>query len=267
MNIGKKIRMSRLLNKKSGKLFAITLDHPITRGVLPGLEKIENTLEKIIEGGPDAITIQKGIARSVFEQYAGKVALIMKSTSYSLKYHPHFDTPVADVEEAVNLGADAISVGMIVGGPEQAQQLSNLGKISKEAEKAGMPLVAHIYPKGSMIENPADADNLAYAVRAGAELGVDIIKTTWSGSAETFQKVIDACPARVCLAGGASGDDLKSFFQMTKDALEIGLAGVTYGRCIWQDKYPVAAIKAFKSIIHDGEDVDTAIRIYNENAK
>ncbi len=267
MNVGKQIRMSRLFDKKSGRLFAITLDHPITRGVLPGLENIDKTLETVIKGRPNAVTLQKGIATNVFPKYAGEVALIMKSTTYSINYHPHYDAPVADVEEAVRCGADAISVGMIVGGPEQAQQLTHLGMISKEAEKAGMPLVAHIYPKGSMIKDPSDTDALAYAVRAGAELGVDVIKTLWSGSAESFQKVVDSCPAKVCLAGGAGGNDLKSYFQMTQDALAIGLAGVTYGRCIWQDKFPTAATMAFRAMILEDANVEAAMKIYADNAK
>ena len=189
----------------------------------------------------------------------------MKSTSYSIPYHPNFDTPVAEVEEAVELGADAISVGMIMGGPEQAQQLSNLGRISREAEKAGMPLVAHIYPKGSMVQNPNDADALAYCVRAGAELGVDIVKTLWSGSAETFQKVIESCPAKVCLAGGSAGNDLKSYLQMTRDGLDIGLAGVTYGRSVWQDPNPTAVVKSLKAMIHDDVTVEEALEVYNQN--
>jgi DhnA family fructose-bisphosphate aldolase class Ia len=211
--------------------------------------------------------MQKGIARSVFPPYAGKVALIMKSTSYSLAYHPHYDTPVADVEEAVILGADAISVGMIVGGPEQADQLTHLGRISKEAEKYGMPLVAHIYPKGTMVKDPNNADALAYAVRAGAELGVDVIKTLWSGSAETFQKVINSCPAKVCLAGGAAGNDLIDYIQMTRDALDIGLAGVTYGRSVWQDPYPTAVIEALKAVIHDDLSVEDSMEVYKKFAK
>jgi class I fructose-bisphosphate aldolase len=56
---------------------------------------------------------------------------------------------VADVEEAVRMGADAVSVGCIVGGPEQAQQLTrSWASFSKEAASAGMPLVAHIYREG-----------------------------------------------------------------------------------------------------------------------
>jgi len=267
MNLGKEIRMSRLFNQKSGRLCAITMDHPIARGVLPGLVDIRKAIKLVVAGKPDAITLHKGIARSVFQPYAGQCALIMKSSSYSQFYHPFVDVPVADIEEAVSLGADAISVGMIVGGPEQADQLTHLGKISKEAEKAGMPLVAHIYPKGSMIKNSKDADALTYAVRAGAELGVDVIKTLWSGSAETFKKVIDACPAKVCLAGGAGGEDLINYFIMTRDALDIGLAGVTFGRCVWGDAYPTAVVMALKALIHDNASVEQAMQIYYQNAR
>ena len=267
MNLGKEIRMARLLNKKSNRLLAITLDHPITRGVLPGLVDINKTLEAVVKGCPDAITLQKGIADRLFPRHAGKTALIMKSTSYSLSYHPHYDTPVADVEEAIRLGADAISVGMIVGGPEQAVQLTHLGRISKEASNMGMPLVAHIYPKGSMIKDSTDADALAYAVRAGAELGVDIIKTIWSGSADSFKKVIDACPAKVALAGGAGGDNLLEYLNMTKSALDIGLAGVTYGRFVWQDEFPFAVIRSLAALIHDNASVEEAIKVYENCIK
>ncbi len=263
MHVGKEIRLARLLNSKSGKLLGITMDHPITRGVLPGLVNIRETMKKVVAGRPDSITIHKGIAEHVFPPYAGKVAMIFKSTAYNIPYHPEFDTPVADVEEAVRMGADAISVGCIVGGPEQKEQITQLGRISKEALGAGMPLVAHIYPKGSMIKDPNSAENLAYAVRVGAELGVDLIKTLWSGSAESFQRVVEACPTRVALAGGAAGNSLEDYFKMTRDALDIGLAGVTYGRFVWEDPKPAAVIRALAAIMHDGASVEKGVEIYN----
>lgn len=267
MFLGKEVRLRRLLNKKSGRLLAITIDHPITRGVLPGLVNIGEKLPMLVAGGPDAITMQKGIAEKVFAPYAGDVALILKSTAYSVAYHPHYDTPVADVDEAVRFGADAISVGVIVGGPEQAAQLTHLGKVSKEATLAGMPLVAHIYPKGSLVENSTDPELIAYAVRAGAELGVDIIKTNWTGSAESFMKVIEACPAKVALAGGESGKTLDDYLRMTREALDIGLAGVTYGRFVWQHEHPAAVIKALAGLMHDDLSVKEALEVYEEAAK
>lgn len=266
MFVGKEVRLKRLLGP-SGRLLAITIDHPITRGIMPGLVDIRSMMAKLVAGGPDAITMHKGIAQNVFPPYAGQVAMILKTTAYSIPYHPAYDTPVADVEEAVRCGADAVSVGVIVGGPEQAQQLTFLGRMSKEASMAGMPLVAHIYPKGTMVKDSKDAKNLAYAVRAGAELGVDIIKTTWSGSAESFRHVVEACPTRVALAGGEVGNSLEDYFSMTREAIDVGLAGVTYGRFVWENKNPTAVIKALRAIIHEGANVAKATAIYQKESE
>ena len=264
MFLGKEIRLKRLLGP-SGHLLAITMDHPITRGNLPGLIDIRTTMKRVVDGGPDAITMQKGIAEKVFPPYAGRTALIMKASAYSVQYHPTYDTPLADVEEAVRLGADAISVGCIVGGPDQAQQLTTLARVAKDAASAGMPLIAHIYPKGEMIKDQHDAKNVAYAVRCGAEIGVDIIKTMWTGSAESFRSVIEACPATVALAGGEMGETLEDYLKMTREALDVGLGGVTYGRFVWQHAHPSAVIRALRALIHEGASVSAALQVY-ENA-
>ena len=128
MSVGKQVRMRRLMGP-SGRMLAITIDHPITRGLMPGLEDIHSTMKKVVRGMPDAITMHKGIAEKVFAPYAGQAAMILKISAYSTQYHPHYDAPVADVEEAVRLGADAVSVGCIVGGPEQAQQLARADRV------------------------------------------------------------------------------------------------------------------------------------------
>ena len=121
MYLGKVIRLGRLFNGESGRLLAITLDHAIARGVLSGLVDVESAMASVAAGRPDAITLQKGIASKIFspDYAADGISLIVKATSYS-PFHPMLDTPTATVEEAVRLGADAISVGMLVGGANQA---------------------------------------------------------------------------------------------------------------------------------------------------
>jgi len=262
MFLGKQIRLNRLINRKSGRLLGITVDHPITRGIMPGLVDIRTTMKNVVDGCPDAITMHKGIAEKVFPPYAGRAALILKATAYSVDYHPTYDSPVADVDEAVRLGADAISVGCIVGGPDQAGQLTFIGQIAKAAGSAGMPLVAHIYPKGALIKDQHDAGAMAYAVRAGAELGVDIIKTMWTGSGKSFRQVVEACPAMVALAGGEMGETLEDYLRMTREALDVGLGGVTYGRFVWQHPHTSAVIKALAALIHDDASVAAALKVY-----
>ena len=261
MFLGKDIRLNRLTHTKSGRFVAITVDHAIARGVLPGLVNIHETVRKVVEGQPDAITMQKGIAERVFRPYAGQVSLLLKSTSFA-PYHMNVDVPTADVEEAIRLGADGISIGVIVGGPEQQEQIAHLARISKVAASFGMPLVSHIYPRGSEVKDPKDPDAVAYAVRVAAELGVDIIKTNWNGSADSFRKAVQACPAKVVLAGGSPGKDLESYLRMTYEAMEIGVFGVTYGRFVLDDPKPASVISAIKAIVHDGKTVNDALEIY-----
>ena len=71
--IGKEIRLKRLIPVTDGKYFGLTVDHAIARGVMPGLDTIDDTLSKMVAGGPNAITMHKGIAEKCFAPYAGKV--------------------------------------------------------------------------------------------------------------------------------------------------------------------------------------------------
>jgi fructose-bisphosphate aldolase, class I len=263
--LGKEIRLSRLLNKKSGKMLAITVDHSISRGIMKGLIPIQETLDKIVAGGPSAITMHKGIAEKCYFKHAGSTALIMKCSSFS-PYQPNYDAWVTDVEECVRLGADAVSMGCIVGGADQAKQLEHLGQISKQATSFGMPLVAHIYPRGEMIakEDKYKWENVAYAVRAGAELGVDIIKTSYTGSPESFAKVVACCPAHVVVAGGDVGNRIEDYLQMTRDVIDVGGSGVTYGRFVWEYKNTTELIKVLSFIIHENGSVKEGMEMLGD---
>ena len=263
MYLGKAIRLGRLFNRESGRLLAITLDHAIARGVLPGLVDVESAVASVAAGRPDAMTLQKGIASRIFspDYAADGISLIVKATSYS-PFHPTLDTPTATVEEAVRLGADAISVGMLVGGANQAEQLTHLSSVAREAEALGLPLAAHIYPRGEGLQGERQSvENVQYAVRAGAEVGVDIVKTEYTGSAESFAEVVQAAyPAKVVLAGGSPGGELHDYLQMTADALAAGAAGFTYGRFVWQHPQPDRVVEALRLMVHQDKSVDDALQ-------
>ena len=59
ISLGKKVRMSRMVNPVSNKMMAITVDHAISRGIAPmtGLHSIQSTIDKIVAGKPDAMTV------------------------------------------------------------------------------------------------------------------------------------------------------------------------------------------------------------------
>lgn len=260
LSLGKKIRLKRILNSQSGKLFIVTIDHPITRGMFPGLVNIEATLEKLVRGGPDALLMHKGIAERFFHPYAGEIPLILKASSFS-PFHPAYDTWVTQADEAVRLGADAISMGVILGANRQDEMLRNLGALSRDAVLSGLVLMAHMYPKGELIkdEDRYSVQSLTYSVRAGEELGVDVIKTWYPGDTESFRKVVEVAPGKVVAAGGPKTETDEQLLQMTRGVMDAGALGVAYGRNIWDHQDPPRIIKALKVIIHENKGVKEAL--------
>ena len=71
----------------------------------------------------------------------------------------------------------------------------------------------------------------------------------------------------VALAGGEMGETLADYLRMTREALDVGLGGVTYGRFVWQHKHPSAVIKSLSALIHDNVSVEKALDIYGAAAE
>ena len=74
---------------------------------------------------------------------------------------------------------------------------------------------------------------IAHVVRVSSELGADIIKTNYTGTVESFKRVITAANEKpVVIAGGAKlpiADSLK----MVEDAMSAGASGISYGRNVF----------------------------------
>ena len=261
--IGKEIRIQRIKNPASGRIFTVAVDHAPSYGVLAGIENIQDVVDRVASAGPDAMVMMKGIAQRCFQPYAGRVALIMKCSTLS-PYHPQHDVWVGTVDDAVRLGADAIAMALTVGCPQQQQLVSNLGALVGEAEQAGMPVIVHSYPNGELVP-PAEVftvERVGYASRLAMELGVDIVKTFYTGSAETFAQVVEmASPALVVAAGGPRLETDADVLRMAHDVVQAGAAGITFGRNIWQSANPAALIQALKHVLHHDGSVEEGLAI------
>lgn len=259
MTLGKEIRLNRLLDKRSHRYLGITVDHSMARGVMPGLEHISSLIKEIFEGKPNGLTMHKGIAQKCVCENVDAVPIVLKCTSFS-PVNPKRDVPVASVKEALTLGADAISVGCILLGKEQDIQVEALANFIKDANEYSMPVFAHLYPRGlDDSSHWRDVENITYATRLGAELGVDLIKTMYTGSIDSFAKVVEATPAMVAVAGGDAGiNSVDECLELAKDVIEAGGVGITFGRCIFQYKKPSALIKALSKVIHEDYSVKEA---------
>lgn len=255
--LGKEVRMSRLVNPKSNKMMAITVDHAISRGIAPmtGIQDVQTAIDKIVAGRPDAMTMTGPIAERCLGKHAGKVSLLCKISSYS-PVSPTSDIVFGSVDSAIALGADAVSMGAMTLGDFQNEQFEAIGKVAQECRLKGMPLIGHVYPKGESV--PADKrtawENIAYCVRSACELGMDIVKTTYTGDPESMAKAIACVPSsfRVVIQGGDACKTLDDYLNMTYDAMQCGVGGVTMGRFVWDYEDVTALVIALRYIIHEG---------------
>ena len=262
--VAKKHRLGRLINKRTGRIFIAALDHGLQHGPhLKGIDKIKDTLNKIMEGEPDAVILNPGNVKSIFPDFAGNIGLIVKLTAFT-PFNPHFDAPIGSVEEAVKLGADAVSIGFLFGNSDERQitLLGSTGVFVEECLEWGVPLFIHAYPRGEEIPKNEwyTAERVKYAARAAAELGADYIKTSYTGDIESFRSVVETCPVPIIQAGGPKVDDDLKFLRMIEDSIKAGAIGVAVGRNLFSHEHPDAMAKAIRMVIHEDVSAEEAAK-------
>jgi len=261
--IGKRIRLDRIMNRETGRTVIIPMDHGLTVGPIKGLRDMRSIVNQIAEGGANAVLLHKGIIRAGYRGYGKDIGLIMHlSGSTVLGPDPNDKVLVADVIEAIKLGADAVSVHINIGSKTEPAQLAVLGEVAEICEEWSMPLLAMIYPRGEKIKNQYDVEVVKHAARIGAELGADIVKTNYTGSEETFREVVEGCPVPVVMAGGPKTKTEEEFCKMVYDSIRAGGAGAATGRNVFQHKNPAKMVRVLCGIVHEGLDVKTALAKY-----
>jgi fructose-bisphosphate aldolase/2-amino-3,7-dideoxy-D-threo-hept-6-ulosonate synthase len=119
------------------------------------------------------------------------------------------------------------------------------------------------YARGANLggEDPEhDAEYLGHAVRLAEELGAEVVKTAYSGDADSFRHVVESTRLPVVIAGGAKGTDRQTV-QNVRGAMDGGAAGVSMGRSIFQHDDPEAITRAVSAIIHDDASADEALDV------
>ncbi len=263
--IGKKIRLERIIDRNSRRTLIIPMDHGVTVGPIEGLADMRTTISKVVSGGANAILMHKGIVRAGHRGKGKDVGLIIHlSAGTSLSPDPNAKELVCSVEEAIQLGADAVSVHINLGAETDKEMLWQLGYVSGQCLQWQMPLVAMMYTRGAKIKDEFVVNNVKHAARVGAELGADIVKVPYTGSVETFKEVVNGCPVPVVIAGGPKMGSDKEIFKMVEGALKAGAAGLSIGRNAFQHQTPDKMIKALSKMVHEEADVEEAILILKE---
>ncbi len=254
--VGKRRRLKRIM--KDGKTVIVPIDHGVSKPV-EGIQKIDTILEAI-DGLADAAVLHKGIVKNSGYVEGMQMGLILH-LSGSTHYRANEKVVVCSVEKAIELGADAVSIHVNIGSETEGEQLRDFGVISEICDSYGMPLLAMIYPRGNGVE--VNTESVKHAVRLGYELGADVVKTAYTGSTESFAKVLEYTSIPVVVAGGSKKSEVE-LIREVRNAMLAGAAGVAIGRNVFQSANPALIVKALKRVIHNGMSAGEAMEVLYE---
>ena len=263
MNTGMLVRLNRLFSHPSGRLCSVAIDHYIGYGdeMPPGLLHIGATIDALVAGGPDAVTMHKGPAANIWPAHAGSVPLIIQTSLVRAD-----DTAIEQVctpEEAIRLGADAVAVVAFVRGATEAAYLRAVADVVRDAARFELPVICHIYPR-SFSDGPQisfEPEDIAWAARCAVECGPDVVKVPYCGDVEAYRQIVADCPTPLVAAGGPKTPTFEAALEMVSHVVEAGARGATIGRNIWGFPHITGAVEAFKAVIHDQVPPVEAVRL------
>lgn len=242
---GKQVRLARLF-ARDRRSVVVALDHAQFRGPLRGLTPIRSIVELAVEGGADGVILNPGALPACAAAVAGRCGLIVRVTGASTDRNPTFDfhRTICSIPRAVALGADAVIAMGFVGGTGEAQSLAQLAELAEACCGLGVPLIAEMLPVDA--EHFSDPEWIALAVRAGAELGADVIKAYTTGT-DADCAAIDGCGVPFLAAGGLPSQNA---IRIAEAAIQHGAAGVAFGRNVFEAADPSGTVRELVRAVH-----------------
>lgn len=262
-NVGKRIRIERIMSRETGRTIIIPMDHGMSVGTIKGLEDLSKMVDLVARGGANAVLEHSGMVGAGHREYGRDIGLIIHlSGATSLSPNPNRKMLVCSVERALKMGADACSIHVNIGADDEPQMLHDAHKVVESCREWGLPLLAMMYPRGKKIKNENDPEVVNIAVRVGAELGADIVKTNYTGDIDSFRYIVKSVPVPVIIAGGPKMDTIPELLQVVYDSIQAGGKGIAFGRNVFQAIDPTKLVSALAKIIHDDYDVEETLKEY-----
>jgi DhnA family fructose-bisphosphate aldolase class Ia len=263
-HVGKAMRLKRVIDPV-GVSVICALDHGMTSPIfLEPLADIRTRTSEAVAGGANVIMMSKGMIRIAEPSFAPEtsLALLLSASARPGETRPQI-VNVADVEEALRLGADAVVLFTALDGEYEADMIRILSAVGRECATLGMPFIAEAefpttYASVEELKQQYGFDYLCRNVRLCAELGADIVKTNWPGDAASFARLVEAANGiPVVLAGGSRLEDADLLTRM-EAAMDAGAIGCSVGRNIFMHRSPEALTRALSRVIRDRWPVERA---------
>ena len=254
---GVKNRLSRIFNPKTGHTVMLAFDHGFIMGPTSGLERIDLTINPLIEYA-DCLMCTRGVLRSVVPPTTSKPVCLRTDGGTTILTELNLNR-VYDVEDVIRLNVSAMAV-MVACGDKASEQITthNLVHTVDMGAKYGIPVLGVTAVGKDMAR---DARYFGLATRVCAENGASFVKTYYTE--EGFETVVAQCPVPIVIAGGKKLPEEKAL-ELAYRAIQAGAAGVDMGRNVFQSEKPLAMMKAISAVVHQGLNAKDAFQLYND---
>lgn len=236
-------RLARLF-ASDGKCLVIAMDHA---GFMDkpqhGLEHPDQVIRTVVPAGADAFLLTLGSAQQCAKDI-GRAGVWL-----SVDAQPPLLERI--VEIALRNGVDGIKCMVYPWCNEAPNSLVNFAALAADCQAWGMPLMAEVIPGGfSAGPEARTPEKISAGARVAMEAGADVIKTFYTGDADSFHRITQNCAVPIIVLGGERVANDQELLLNVRGALDAGAAGVAIGRNIWGHTHPEEITRALAKVIH-----------------
>ena len=261
MESGKGRRYRRLMGTQDRTVIVAT-DDGLISGPTGLLTKMGEILKEIRDA--DGVLMYRGHLERNWEEMGQRAAVVNLTASVKGKMHTE-KVMCGTVKGAVRSGADWVAAHVNVGSMYENKMIENLARIVEDAGELGIPVLGIMYPRAEgkegdenylnekRQENGRYVERVAHAARIGAELGVDLIKTQYTGTGDGFRKVVEATGGVGVITAGGPLRDAAEVLEETREVMRNGGVGVSFGRNVFNQTCPGEVVARLRRIVHGTE--------------
>lgn len=232
-----KIRLSRFLDRRSGRGIIVPIDHGLTIGPVEGLDSLAGIARWITHPAITGIIAHRGMVARLASRglLQGAGVMIHLNGMTSLAPDPNHKERITSVEAAMRLGADAVSLQINFDGSNDGHNLTQLGALVDEAQAFGLPVLTMLYDKVPSEGRAGRLHRLRHLMRACVELGTSALKIAAPADPSELPVLLDGVKDHtpVFFAGGELRSEV-DLLHLARVVMAAGAAGLCVGRNVFQ---------------------------------
>lgn len=239
---------------KNNKAFFLAYDQGLEHG--PSDFNDKNADPKFImdlaeSGYFTGVIFQKGIAEKYYDKKKHKTPLIVKlNGKTTLQSGEPYSPRLCSVEEAIDLGAQAVGYTIYPGSEHQETMMKDFALVEETAHEHKLPVILWMYPRGKKVEGKERSGEIStYSARIGLELGADLLKMHYPEDASVFPEMVKVAGKAGILISGGSKESDEELFSLAEKSMKQGATGWAVGRNIWQSSNPLERAEKLAKII------------------